>query len=128
MSPSFCTIAVSKESQRLAGEGCHELDLLIAKRLHHSAHQDDDADLVCATEQRYAKYTAESASALRLVEGIVGIRQHIRNLDGPAFLQNAIDEAPPSGVLPTGAPAIGVVGRQAVACQMDIYVAFATLH
>src|SRR5262245_38496181 len=57
----------------LVGEGRDKLDLLIAERLHHSAHQHDDAGLVCATEQRDAKYGAEAASALHLVESIIRI-------------------------------------------------------
>ena len=116
---------VLDRNHSLIGEGGHELDLLVTKGLYYSAHQHNDADLVAATEQRHTEQAAELTSALRFAESILGICEHIRDLNGLAFLQNAPDEAASSGMMPVGAFAIfGVVGWQAVACQLDVYVAF----
>src|SRR6516165_11782536 len=68
---------------RLVGEGGGKLDLPVVERSNRAAHQYDDADRNTLAQQRNAQKRANTDLSDRS-QGVVGIVQYIRDLDGPA--------------------------------------------
>src|SRR6188472_2493591 len=66
---------------RLVGEGRSERNLLISKRSHHCAEQEQDTDWDTFAEQRHSYSGSIVASPLRFAECVFRIGQKIDNLD-----------------------------------------------
>lgn len=68
----------------LIGERRGEFDLLVGKRPHLGTRHDDDADRLAFAQHRDADDGTEITQPLCLVEGVVGVRLDVGNVnDGP---------------------------------------------
>ena len=82
-------MAMTAWSERL-----HQLDLSGGERAHLvPAHADDANERAVAPFQRYPKYRAEAAGALLRVKPVVGVFEHVRDLNDPFLDRDAADHA-----------------------------------
>src|SRR5262249_59275632 len=65
----------------LVGEGCDQINLFFREWLHDVANQQHNANFISTAQEGYTKTRAVVASALQLIEGILGIGEHIQDLN-----------------------------------------------
>src|SRR5262249_19931582 len=80
---------VLDRDHRLVGEGGGQLDLLVGEWPHLGALQGDSAHRDPLAEHRHSQCRPKASELLRLGPGVVGIVQHVRNVDDPALQQRA---------------------------------------
>ena len=84
---------VFDRDHRLVGEGGHQFDLLVRKRLHHGLGHEDHADDLAIAQQWCSEGRPVAADLLCLVPGVLGVGQHIGDVHDPAFKRAAPGDA-----------------------------------
>src|SRR5262249_23705364 len=69
----------------LGGESRHEFYLLLGKWVHLISREREDTDRAPLTQERYAEVGSVPVNLLILLVAVIGIGQHVGNMDCPAF-------------------------------------------
>ena len=77
---------------RLVGEGCDESDLLLGERLNPFPPNHDHADGDTFSEHGNTQQRSKPAGLLGFAPFILGVSQHVGDMNGPAFGNNPADE------------------------------------
>ena len=85
---------VLDRDRALRGEGVGEGDRLVVERLDLVAPERDDAEDALVDQHRHAEQGADAAELAGPVPLVVGVGDHVRDLDGAALQPDAADDRP----------------------------------
>ena len=87
---------VLDRDRALRGEGVGERDRLVVERVDLVAPERDDAEDALVDQHRHAEQGADAAELARPVPLVVGVGEHVRDLDRAALQADAADDRPAS--------------------------------
>ena len=77
----------------LVGEGGHQLDLLVAKRLRHGFRHEKYADDLSFAQEWRTKRRPIATNLLRTAPGVLFVQQHIGNVNNSTFERSSPSDA-----------------------------------
>ena len=115
---------VLDRDRALRGEGVGEGDRLVVEQLDLVAPQRDDAEDALVDQHRHAQQGADAAEVAGLMPLVVGVRDHVRDLDGAALESYAADDRArilrDRAVLDEGAVGVGAAEQMGQAVHVAV--------